>query len=101
MCLVEVKLRDESGPFFYPTDLIERVEIHPTYEETGGVVYFDGGMAKIDHETLLLIIRCGRIPIKPQFIFSIWVAHSPDDPPIEDLIKRLKTEAGADKSDDD
>ncbi len=56
MCPVEIKLTDEDGPFFYPTDLIERVEIHPTYEETGGIVYFDGGTAKIDHENLLEVI---------------------------------------------
>ena len=65
MCPVEIKLTDEDGPFFYPSDLIERVEIHPTYEELGGIVYFDGGTAKIDHETLLLIVRCGRILIRP------------------------------------
>lgn len=40
-------MRDEDGVFSYPIDLIESVEIHPTYEKMGGIVYFDGGTAEI------------------------------------------------------
>ena len=97
-CPSEVELRDKDEVFSYPIDPIEKVEIHPTYEKTEGIVYFDGGRAEITQEDLLLIIQCTRVPIEPRFIFDIWLMYAPNAPPIEVLIKRLKAEAEAGKS---
>ena len=57
-------IRDEDGPFDYPTDMLAELEIYKTKEATIGWVYYSGGMANVDYINLLKIIDDGRVAIR-------------------------------------
>jgi hypothetical protein len=87
---IEIALRDADGTFHYPIDMIERVEIHPTYKRSGGTAYCSGRKSEIDHLTLMTILVEPGVPIVKNKGFKMWCESSPDDPPFEFVLEWLR-----------
>lgn len=75
----EVALSDQDGPFVFPTDMLDKVEIFALSTPLRCRVYCLGKEVKADYTTLLKIVDDGRVPVQIRRTLTQWLEDRPFD----------------------